>query len=116
MPLLRSLSLCATLAVFFAAPATASASGAWRCYANGNIPIGTLTISGSSYEFIVTETTDFQTPRLDDPGTGSGTLTWQGELFTPDDGPLKDVFKITGATYPEGVSLNNGAGALMRCT
>lgn len=91
------------------------ADGTWLCYANGNIAMGTLTISGADYRFVVTRSVDFRTPKPDDPGNGSGRLTFDGDVFMPSSGPLKTSFKVNGARYADGLALNNDAGALMRC-
>ena len=101
----------ALLPVALAAPG----DGSWRCFANGNIPIGTLTMSGDAYEFMVTKTVDFQTPNPDDAGSGSGQVEWSGTVFTPLSGPLKDEFGVTGGMTADGLSLNNARGALMGC-
>lgn len=120
---LRIIATAAVAAITLAAgpalatsPAPASGGdGTWRCFANGNIPIGTLIIGGDGYEFVVTRTTDFSTVKAGDPGNGTGDLAWQDTTFVPTSGPLKDSYEVTGGLDADGLSLNNQGGALMRC-
>ncbi len=106
----------ATLALIIAGTADAGwADGTWLCHANGNVAIGTLTIRGGDYSFVVTRSVDFRVPKPEDRGNGSGRLTFDGNVFMPSSGPLKTAYKVNGARYAEGLALNNDDGALMRC-
>lgn len=80
------------------------ADGSWKCIANGNIPIATLSVSGSSY--------DIQTS---DGKTGSGDLDISGDSLVPQSGPLVDEFEVTGSLQNNVLYWNNSAGTLMAC-
>lgn len=76
-------------------------SDRWHCKANGNIPIGTLTIDASgNYEMVVAANSAWQ--RKDgDPGNGGGQLSIAGSDLTPISGPLLDVYAVVGSYSDE---------------
>ncbi|MBX3575586.1 MAG: hypothetical protein KF723_00145 [Rhizobiaceae bacterium] len=71
----------------------------WRCKMSGDIPIGTLTVSGSSYEFVVAKNTVWDI-KPGDPGNGSGEYAENGNVITPLSGPLLTVYQVVGETTP----------------
>ena len=93
---MRSL-ICASVLFLIAAPAMAQGyADSWHCKANGNIPIGTLTIDGAgNYEMVVAANSTWA--RKDgDPGNGTGQLRIDGDLLTPTSGPLRDSYGVVG--------------------
>lgn len=90
----------------------ASADGVWGCKANGDIPLGLLTISGSSYKFVTTRTDWTPSPNSSD---GSGTLSIGGATMRPQSGPLLDQFEVVGQIGDGIIWWNNGSGTLMAC-
>lgn len=104
----------AALALTLTQPARADgADGTWRCIANGNIPIGIVTISGTAYDFV---TTNVSWEPVDNDDNGSGSLAYEGENLIPQDGPLASAFQVTGSWNADGeISWNNNFGALMVC-
>lgn len=93
--------------------------GVWRCFANGNIPIGILTVNGANYRFQPVSSTDWR-PNPRDRGNGTGAFV-SATNFTPVSGPLKTVYEITTGTRTvsatSGVVLNfgNAYGGLLGC-
>ncbi len=88
---------------FSATQVAADPSGAWHCSAQGNIPLGLLTVSGSSYKFQAVKDTAW-TPKLD-PANGSGNLSITGGKLAPTSGPMVARLKIISGTYgPSGKS------------
>ncbi len=71
----------------------------WRCKMSGDIPIGTLTVSGSSYDFVVAKNSTWDR-KEGDPGNGSGSFTEDGNVVTPTSGPLVTVYGVVGETTP----------------
>lgn len=71
----------------------------WRCKMNGDIPMGTLTVSGSSYQFVVARNSLWE-QKPGDPGNGSGEYSESGNVVTPLSGPLATVYKVIGETAP----------------
>lgn len=116
-PVLPALALVLHSAVAFASP-----DGAWRCKANGDIPIGILSLAGDSYEFTVVKNTVWD-PKPGDPGNGSGRLAIDGPRMAPLDGPLLTQYESTlaycgpaeGCSGDDIVDVINASGALMRC-
>lgn len=92
------------LAATFPAVAAANADGEWKCIANGNIPIATLSVSGGSYDI---ETSD--------GGSGSGKLRFEGGSIIPQSGPLADDFVVVGSLQNSVLYWNNSSGTLMAC-
>ena len=84
--------------------AAAGADGEWKCVANGNIPIATLSVSGTRYEI---ETSD--------GGSGSGSLQFSGGSIVPRNGPLADDFAVVGSLHSAVLYWNNSSGTLMAC-
>jgi hypothetical protein len=103
--------LCAGAALLSAATlATQSAAlpdARWRCKMNGDIPLGTLTVSGSSYQFVVAKNSLWE-PKPGDSGNGSGAFTESGDSIVPTSGPLATVYKVVGRT----VRANDGSYVL----
>jgi hypothetical protein len=89
-----------------------SADGNWRCSMIGDIPIGILTISGSSYQF---QSTNVSWEPNDNPANGSGSLGFDGAYLWPESGPLKDSFGVTGMFSDRFINWNNNDGTLMGC-
>lgn len=71
----------------------------WRCKMNGDIPLGTLTVSGSSYQFSVARNSAWD-EKAGDPGNGSGSFTESGNSITPVSGPLVTVYGVRGEQSP----------------
>lgn len=91
-------------AVFSLLSAPALAQGwadSWHCKANGDIPIGTLTIDASgNYEMVVAANSLWD--RKDgDPGNGFGQLSVAGNELTPLSGPLRDHYGVVGGYSEE---------------
>lgn len=70
-----------------AAQAQRSPNGTWRCSAQGNIPIGVMTVSGSTYRFQAVRNTAWA-PKPQDSMNGSGALRASGTTLNPTGGPL----------------------------
>jgi hypothetical protein len=104
------LSLIAPLTPAFAQ----QADGTWRCAANGNIPIGVVTITGAGYTFTSTNTA---WEPVDNAANGAGSLGFDGPYLLPQDGPLATNFGVTGhLDENEGyLDWNNNSGNLMGC-
>lgn len=85
-----------------AGPALAQGyADSWHCKANGNIPIGTLTIdTAGNYEMVVAANSAWE-PKLGDPGNGVGQLNVAGDVLTPISGPLLDVYGVVGGYSEE---------------
>lgn len=103
-----------------AQPVEAQAGGGvWRCFANGNIPIGILTVNGANYRFQPVSNTAWR-PNPRDRGNGTGAFASATNL-TPVSGPLRTVYQITTGTRTvsatSGVVLNFGTanGGLLGC-
>lgn len=114
LPAVAVLAAATALAALPPAPAHAKgADGTWRCIANGNIPIGVVTILGGAYDFV---TTNVSWEPVDNADNGSGTLAYEGDNLIPQDGPLATSFEVTGSWNADGeISWNNNFGALMVC-
>ncbi|MGQ2990933.1 MAG: hypothetical protein ACT6RD_12075 [Brevundimonas sp.] len=69
------------------AQAQRSPNGTWRCSAQGNIPIGIMTVSGATYRFQAVRNTAWA-PKAQDSMNGSGALRGSGTTLTPAGGPL----------------------------
>jgi hypothetical protein len=102
MPRLQKL-LCAGVALLSAAslptPSAALPDARWRCKMNGDIPMGTLTVSDSSYRFVVAKNSLWD-EKAGDPGNGSGQYQESGNVVTPVSGPLATHYKVIGETTP----------------
>ena len=103
-----------------AQPVAAQAGGGvWRCFANGNIPIGILTFNCANYRFQPVSNTAWR-PNPRDRGNGTGAFASATNL-TPVSGPLRTVYQITTGTRTvsatSGVVLNfgNANGGLLGC-
>lgn len=87
----------------------------WHCKANGNIPIGTLTIDAAgNYEMIVAANAAWD-PKPNDAGNGVGQLAVAGDTLTPISGPLADVYEVVGGYSEENqrfLGWANGQGGL----
>lgn len=88
----------AAAATAFATAATAAPAGVWRCSAQGNIPIGVLTITSGGYAFQAARNTAWA-PKPADPSNGSGTLTVKGSKVTVTSGPLRKHMKVATGVY-----------------
>lgn len=109
--MLRRLFPIALLAIV-SLPASATASdidGEWTCKANGNIPMGILTITGMSYR--LQETDAGGTPN---GKGGSGSFRAEGPNIVPNDGPLV-AFEASGNVESSVLYWNNTAGTVMAC-
>lgn len=85
-----------------AGPARAQGyADSWHCKANGNIPIGTLTIDASGHYDMVVAANSAWDPKVGDPGNGSGELAVAGDVLTPLSGPLLDVYEVVGGYSEE---------------
>lgn len=71
----------------------------WRCKMNGDIPLGTLTVSGSSYRFSVARNSVWD-EKAGDPGNGSGEYQESGNAIVPLSGPLATHYKVQGEQSP----------------
>jgi len=70
-----------------ASPAMAAPDGNWRCSAQGNIPIGLMTIKGTGYKFQAVSNSLWK-PKPSDSLNGSGNLAVDGSKLTMASGPL----------------------------
>ena len=100
------------LGLFAATAAHASPDGVWECKANGDIPLGLLTIDGASYEY---QTTNTAWEPKDDASNGSGELAYEGDLIVPTTGPLLTDFEVNGAEEAGVLFWNNSFGTLFGC-
>lgn len=95
-------------------------AGAWRCKAQGDIPIGLLDVApGGAYTFTVVKNTVWE-PKANDSGNGKGTLGAPDGQMKPLNGPLVDAYEIIGIARAESewgvrIYLNNDYGSLMHC-
>jgi len=80
---------------------------------NGAIPLGTLTFTGGHYVFQTTNTAWHPSPNTSD---GQGEVRFEENFVLPQNGPLKDSFKVTGA-FGDGsfINFNNDGGTLFGC-
>lgn len=110
----RSLFLALSLSCAFPGLVQAqSTDGQWRCVANGNIPIGIVTIQGTSYDFV---TTNVSWQPQENASNGGGSLRFEGGYILPQDGPLLTEFEVNGAFNADGhIRWANNFGALMVC-
>ena len=101
MPVSRLLIAAAGLTLL-ASPALAQGyADSWHCKANGNIPIGTLTIDAAgNYEMVVAANSTWER-KEGDQGNGVGQLAIDGNSFTPTSGPLLDVYGVVGGYSDE---------------
>lgn len=109
--MLRRLFPIALLAIV-SIPPTASASdidGEWTCKANGDIPMGILTITGMSYRLDEVNAGGTRTGQ-----GGSGSLTPGGNGLVPVGGPLV-AFNAVGNVENGVLFWNNSAGTVMAC-
>lgn len=73
----------------------------WHCKANGNIPIGTLTIDAAgNYEMVVAANSTW-IRKEGDLGNGVGQLSISNNELTPISGPLLDVYAVVGGFSDE---------------
>lgn len=120
--LLSCLSLIVVSAAMLpASPASALPDARWRCKMNGDIPMGTLTVTGSSYRFVVAKNSLWE-EKSGDRGNGAGEYREDGNVVTPLSGPLATVYKVVGEVSPatDGspviyFSEGNGGLALFAC-
>ena len=87
--------------------------GRYHCKANGDIPLGVLSISGSEYDYVATRTSDFAP--ASDPANGGGRLDIQGASLIPRSGPLLTEFEVVGQVGDGIIWWNNRSGTLMAC-
>lgn len=113
----KTILVCAAgLSLAFAPPALAQAkpklgnspNGIWRCSAQGNIPIGVMTITGNAYKFQAVSNTAWA-PKPSDTGNGSGQITVAGSRLTPVSGPLKTKYRVVSGSYGTTTSPYSGA-------
>lgn len=104
-----------------ASPAHAAATGTWRCSAQGNIPIGILTIKSGGYSFQAVRNTAWA-PKPADSSNGSGSMSVKGSKITVKTGPLRTSMGVTSGFYgasagDEYIDLYNDPNAayLLRC-
>ncbi len=101
------------------AGADALPNARWRCKMTGDIPLGTLTVSGSTYQFVVAKNTVWDA-KPGDPGNGSGELRETGGTITPVSGPLASVYGVVGeaSKRPDGtiyIAFNSSKGTPFAC-
>ena len=84
-----------------------SPNGAWRCKAQGDIPIGVLTITGATYRFQAVRNTAWD-PKPNDGLNGSGALRRSGTDLTPTSGPLVTRGRIVSGYFGETSSPYSG--------
>ncbi len=84
--------------LMFPSPAQAAAAGVWRCSAQGNIPIGVLTVKSGGYTFQAVSNTVWA-PKPQDSSNGSGKLTVKGSKVTVKNGPLRKQMGVTTGFY-----------------
>lgn len=100
MRLIAAAALAATTSFAALVPAADALPDArWRCKMNGDIPMGTLTVSGSSYTFSVAKNSTWE-EKAGDPGNGSGQYSESGNRITPTSGPLTAHYGVVGETSP----------------
>lgn len=93
-------------------PASADASdidGEWTCKANGDIPMGILTITGMGYQLDQVNAGGTRTGQ-----GGSGSLSAGGSGLVAVDGPLV-AFDAVGNIENGVLFWNNSAGTIMAC-
>lgn len=78
----------AAAALTFVSVAQAAPAGNWRCRAQGNIPVGLLTITGGAYKYQAVRNTAWA-PKPGDASTGSGGFSAAGEKLAITSGPLR---------------------------
>lgn len=83
-----------------AAQTARSPNGTWRCKAQGDIPIGILTVSGAGYRFQAVRNTAWD-PKPGDGLNGSGALRRSGTTLTPTSGPLVTRGRIISGYFGE---------------
>ena len=87
----RGLAVAACVLAFAASAgatqAQRSPGGVWRCSAQGNIPIGLMTVSGATYRFQAVRNTAWAL-KAQDSMNGSGALRAFGTTLNPTSGPL----------------------------
>jgi hypothetical protein len=103
---MRPLVIIRAMPLFFAMTIPAFAQfpppGIYRCNRN-DAPLGTLVLNvAGDYEFIVAANSNFDAKA--DAGNGKGQLASAGAKVSPQSGPFKDDYKLTGAfeTSPQG--------------
>jgi hypothetical protein len=103
--LLLEVGFVAVVTVGAATPSDALPNARWRCTMNDNVPLGTLTVSGSSYQFVVAKNSLWE-PKAGDSGNGSGQFQESGNRITPSSGPLADVYQVLGTSSirPDGTT------------
>jgi hypothetical protein len=109
--MIRSAIICLACLSVTCGAASAQADGTWRCIANGNIPLGLLSVTGTAYTWTKTNAS-FQPVEARE--NGSGTIRMAGSTFTVESGPLLN-WGVTGALAIKGVDLNNRNGTLAAC-
>ena len=95
-----TLALLAITPAFAQKPPAKSPNGVWRCSAQGNIPLGVMTITGTGYKFQAVSNTAWA-PKPSDRSNGSGQFKIAPGRLTPASGPLVSVFKGTIALHEE---------------
>ncbi len=90
-----------------AAQAQRSPNGTWRCSAQGNIPIGVMTVSGATYRFQAVSSTAWA-PKAQDSMNGSGALRATGATLTPTGGPLTTRLRVRSGQFGEAGSARTG--------
>lgn len=97
----------ALVATAGAAQAQRSPNGTWRCSAQGNIPIGVMTVSGATYRFQAVSNTAW-TPKAQDSMNGSGALRVSGTTLNPTSGPLTTRLRARSGHFGETGSSRTG--------
>lgn len=94
-------------AVFaIASSAQAAANGVWRCSAQGNIPLGVLTIKPGGYTYQAVRNTAWEA-KAGDASTGSGVITVTGAKIAVASGPLRTRMKVATGVYETTTSPNS---------
>lgn len=80
------------------ASAQETPAGLWRCSAQGNIPIGLLTITGANYRFQAVNNSLWAL-KPQDSMNGSGGMRVAGTRLTPSGGPLASQLQIRSGVF-----------------
>lgn len=97
----------ATVLASSASSQARSPNGTWRCSAQGNIPIGVMTVSGGGYRFQAVRNTSWD-PKPGDSMNGAGAVQTGGEHFNPTSGPLRSRMSVTRGHFGETSSPYSG--------
>lgn len=105
---LAAVTTAAIAILMLPSPAQAAAAGVWRCSAQGNIPIGVLTVKSGGYTFQAVRDTVWA-PKPQDSSNGSGKLTVKGSKITVKNGPLRTQMGVTTGFYGAASSVGSGS-------